>query len=289
MIGEADLILNPDGSIYHLGLTSDQICEDIILVGDPDRVKMFEPYMERIFFTQHVREFVSMMGEYKGKNILVISTGIGTDNIDIVFTELDALVNIDLTTRKPKSKKTKLNFYRIGTSGSLRKEIPVDGLLASTHGIGLDVLMHFYERKSNADCESIRLDINKILKKERILSVSYAATASSALLKKVPKSFHKGMTLTLPGFYGPQGRNVRIQNKSDRFLELMRSYAFGKHVITNFEMETSAIYGMAETMGHRAISLNAIIANRELNVFSSQAKKTITKLIEEGLEMIVSP
>ena len=288
MIGEADLILTPDGSIYHLGLLPEQISENIILVGDPDRVKMFEPYLDRIYFSHRVREFVSLMGEYNGKSILIISTGIGTDNIDIVFTELDALANIDLNTRKVKSKKKSLNFFRIGTSGALREEIPVDSFVASTHGIGLDVLMHFYERQEDEKCMEIKLVIDKLLKKEKIPSSSYVASASNPLLKKLPKTFYKGMTLTLPGFYGPQGRTVRVENKSPKFLDIMRSVDVGGKVITNFEMETSAIYGMAALMGHKAMSMNAIVANRALNTFSSQAKKTVDKLIQEGLEIITA-
>lgn len=286
MIGEADLILNPDGSIYHLGLLPEQISDNIILVGDPDRVKMFEPYLDRVNFTHRVREFVSMMGEFNGKSVLILSTGIGTDNIDIVFTELDALANIDLNTRKVKTKKKSLNFYRIGTSGALRKEIPVDSFVASTHGIGLDVLMHFYERKEDEKCLEVKTTIDKLLKKEKIPSSSYVSAGSASLLKKLPKHFFKGMTLTLPGFYGPQGRTVRVQNKSPRFLDLMRSVEVGNKVITNFEMETSAIYGMATLMGHKAMSLNAIVANRELNTFSKQPKKTVDALIREGLQII---
>ena len=288
MIGEADLILNPDGSIYHLGLLPEQICDNIILVGDPDRVKMFEPFLDRVYFTQRVREFVSLMGDYNGQSVLIVSTGIGTDNIDIVFTELDALANIDLASRKVNKKKRSLNFFRIGTSGALRKEIPVDSFVASTHGIGLDVLMHFYERAEDEKCAPIKACIDKILKKERIPSMSYVAPGSPSLLKKLPKSFQKGMTLTLPGFYGPQGRTVRVNNKSPRFLDLMRAFEIEGKVISNFEMETSAIYGMAAVMGHKAMSLNAIIANRELNTFSAHPKKTVEQLIQTGLDIITT-
>lgn len=286
MISETDLILNKDGSIYHLGLLPEQICDNIILVGDPDRVKVFESKFDRVFFTNHVREFYSMMGEYRGKEILVISTGIGTDNIDIVFNELDALANIDFVSRTVKKKKRKLNFVRVGTSGSLREDISVDSFLASTHGIGLDVLMHYYSRKEDAALKEIGNDVTKLLKKEKITAGAYATKASTALLKLVDKSFHKGMTITLPGFYGPQGREIRATPQSYHLLDAIQKYSYGKHTITNLEMETAGIYGMAEILGHNAISLNAILANRVLKQFSKNPAKAIEKLVDEGLELI---
>jgi uridine phosphorylase len=286
MINAADLILNKDGSIYHLSLLPNQICDNIILVGDPDRIAMIEKKFDRTFFSQQTREFKCVMGECNGQEILVVSTGIGTDNIDIVFNELDALANIDFETRAIKKKKRVLNFYRIGTSGAIRKEIEVDRLLVSTHGIGLDVLMHYYQRVPNETLEDIATQISKLLKKEGIPSGAYATVCNAALLKSVPKTFSKGMTLTLPGFYGPQGRVVRAANKSKNFLDKIRGLSFGKNMITNFEMETAGIYGMAEILGHRAISFNALVANRELGIFSKNPQKVIEQLIDEVLEII---
>ncbi len=286
MISETDLILNKDGSIYHLGLLPEQICDNIILVGDPDRVKMFESKFDRVFYTNHVREFHSMMGDYQGKEVLVISTGIGTDNIDIVFNELDALANVDFTTRTLKKKKRKLNFVRVGTSGAIREDIPVDSLLASTHGIGLDVLMHYYERAEDAGLIEIQNGIDKLLKKEKINAGAYVTKANAGLLKYVEKYFYKGMTITLPGFYGPQGRQIRANPKSLNLLDAIRNFSVGKLVITNLEMETAGIYGMAEILGHKAISLNAILANRALKQFSKNPSKVVDRLVDEGLELV---
>ncbi len=286
MIRETDLILNSDGSIYHLGLLPEQICDNVILVGDPDRIKMFEPKLDRIFFAHHVREFHSLMGEVNGKEVLIVSTGIGTDNIDIVMNELDALANVDFENRTINKKKRKLNFIRVGTSGALHEDIAVDSLLASSHGIGLDVLMHYYTRQPNAAQTEIEQAVIKILKKEKINAPCYVTQANAAMLKKLPKYFHKGMTLTLPGFYGPQGRQVRATPKSTNLLNAMQHFTHGKLRITNLEMETAGIYGMTEILGHNAISLNAILANRATKSFSKNPSKTVEKLVEEALSIL---
>jgi uridine phosphorylase len=286
MISETDLILNKDGSIYHLGLLPEQICDNIILVGDPDRVKMFESKLDRIFYIHHIREFHTMMGDYQGKEVMIVSTGIGTDNIDIVFNELDALANIDFATRAVKKKKRKLNFVRVGTSGALREDIPVDSMVASTHGVGLDVLMHYYDRVEDAALIEIQQGIAKLLKKEKINSVVYVSKANASLLKLVDKSFFKGMTITLPGFYGPQGRLLRASPKSSHLLDAFKNFTHDKHIITNLEMETAGIYGMAEILGHRALSLNVILANRETKQFSKNIAKAVDRLVDEGLELL---
>jgi uridine phosphorylase len=286
MISETDLILNKDGSIYHLGLLPEQICDNIILVGDPDRVGMFQNKLDRVFYTNHVREFRTLMGEYQGKEVLIISTGIGTDNIDIVLNELDALANINFETKTINKKKRKLNFVRIGTSGSIIEGIDVDTFLASTHGIGLDVLMQFYERALSDEMKEIQLGIDKILKKSKINTSAYITKADGSLLKKVDKSFHKGMTVTLPGFYGPQGRVLRANPKATFLLDSLSQFTSGKNVITNLEMETAGIYGMAEILGHKAISLNAILANRITKKFSKNPAKVVDHLIDYGLEFL---
>ncbi len=286
MISETDLILNNDGSIYHLGLLPEQICDNIVLVGDPDRVKMFEPKMDRVFYTNQLREFHTLMGDYRGKEILIISTGIGTDNIDIVFNELDALANVDFATRTVKKKKRKLNFVRVGTSGAIRADIAVDSFVASTHGIGLDVLMHYYKRTEDLSISEIQQGIARLLKKEKINSGVYVTKASSSLLKQVDKSFVKGMTVTLPGFYGPQTRQIRAMPKSAYLLDALRNFTASKRIITNLEMETAGIYGMAEILGHKALSLNVILANRALMQFSKNPGKAVDRLINEGLELV---
>jgi uridine phosphorylase len=286
MIAETELILNTDGSIYHLGLLPEQVCKNIVLVGDPDRVKLFEHKLDRIFYKNSVREFHSMMGEIYGTQILIISTGIGTDNIDIVLNELDALINVDFKTRKVKSKKTSLNVVRIGTSGSLQENIPVDSFLASTQAIGLDLLMNFYQRELDEEANNIERSISSILKKEKIKAYPYVVKANDYLLKKLGKNFIKGMTITLPGFYGPQGREVRVATKSKDYLNKLKNFEYKGQRITNLEMETSGIYGMSEILGHKAISLNAILANRSTKEFSKNPAKIVDKLIDEGLVFI---
>jgi uridine phosphorylase len=287
MISTTDLILNKDGSIYHLGLLPEQVCDNIILVGDPDRLKLFKPKFERIFYTHHTREFHSMMGEINGKEVMVVSTGIGTDNIDIVINELDALANIDFEKREPLKKKKVLNFYRIGTSGTIQKDIEVDSLLISTHGIGLDVLMHYYDHVPSSEEALISKDIQAILKKNKIGAPIYTATCSPKLLKKFGShGMLKGMTVTLPGFYGPQGRSIRAQPKSFNLLDDLANYHNGKMMITNLEMETAGIYGLASLLGHNAISFNAILANRVSHTFSNKPKDTVKSLIEKVLAII---
>jgi uridine phosphorylase len=287
MISITDLILNKDGSIYHLGLIPEQICDNIILVGDPDRLKLFKPKFERIFYTHHTREFHSMMGEINGKEVMVVSTGIGTDNIDIVINELDALANIDFEKREVHKKKKVLNFYRIGTSGTIQKDIEVDSLLISTHGIGLDVLMQYYDQVSNNEEALISKDIQAILKKNKITAPIYTTTCSSKLLKKFgAQGMLKGITVTLPGFYGPQGRSIRALPKSFNLLDDLSQYQNGKLQITNLEMETAGIYGLASLLGHNAISFNAILANRATQKFSNKPQETVKELIDKVLSLI---
>jgi uridine phosphorylase len=286
MIVETDLILNKDGSIYHLGLLPEQICSNIILVGDQDRVKMFEPKFDRVFFKQRTREFNSLMGEYNGKEILVISTGIGTDNIDIVLNELDALANIDFETRTVNKKHKSLNFYRVGTSGSIQENIDIDTKLVSTHSIGLDALMNFYTKKNSDEENIIQKQVAEVLKKEKITQTPNVSTASPKLLKKFFKEYEKGITVTLPGFYGPQGRSIRALPKSKNLLDKLANLDLGKQRITNLEMETSGIYGMCQLLGHSAISLNAILANRVTSQFSKDPRGIIQELIDDVLDKI---
>lgn len=286
MIKETDLIINPDGSIYHLGLTPDQICENVILVGDPERVVLFEKHFDRVYFSQKRREFNSLMGEKNGKNILVVSTGIGTDNIDIVINELDALLNVDFNSRKVKSKKSKINFLRLGTSGTIRDDIPLDSFVASQYAIGLDSLLHFYQRETKADLLELQSSINKTLKKCGIASPCYVTYGDDKMLKKLDKSVIKGITVTLPGFYGPQARMVRGQIKSIDFIDKLSSISHNHIPITNFEMETSGIYGLSNLFGHKALSLSAIIAQRVKGEFSKNPQKSIQKLVKYGIEMM---
>ena len=221
------------------------------------------------------------------KRITVVSTGIGPDNIDIVLNELDALVNIDLETRKVKSNLTSLNIFRFGTSGSLQKEIPVDSLVAATHGLGLDNLMNFYRTENNEEEKQI---IHAFKTHTQLTSgniAPYIYMGSPALLKHFVKDYHHGITVTCPGFYGPQGRVLRLGLAYPQLVDLLSTFHFGQHRISNFEMESSAIYGLGKSLGHHCISLNAIVANRIKKEFTKDSAKAIENLIKQSLGIIV--
>lgn len=286
-IKESELILNPDGSIYHLNLKPENISKTLLFVGDQDRVEKITKHFDSIEFSTQKREFKTQTGTYKGKRLTVISTGIGPDNIDIVINELDALVNIDLKTRKKKEKLTSMNIIRIGTSGSLQKDIPVDSFVIGTHGLDLNGMLHFYKidsiSKPNIEEEFIKYT-NWSPKKARPIIID-----NSSSLEKIFDSdkVFKGMTATAGGFYGPQGRVLRLPLQNPGLNTKMDSFNFNGYRITNFEMETSVIYGLSKLLGHHALSLNAIIANRATGNFSRDPKKTIERLIEYTLGKIV--
>lgn len=286
-LSPSELILNEDGSIYHLCLKPDNIASTIITVGDPDRVSDVTKHFDTIEFTVHKREFKTQTGSYKGKRLTVVSTGIGTDNIDIVFNELDALVNIDLETRIIKKEFSQLNFIRIGTSGAIQPEIPIDSFLVSEKAIGFDSLLHFYGNTDFLDTHFTDAFIKHTSWSQQ-KSAPYAVSGAKALLDLFTSSaFLKGTTATNVGFYGPQGRKLRLALQDDRLNEKLQSFQYHKEKITNLEMETSGIYGMARLLGHRAISLNAIVANRALGSFSKKPKDTIDRLILKTLEVLV--
>jgi len=285
-IPESELIINEDGSIYHLNLKPGQIANDIITVGDPDRVERVTQHFETIEFEVSKREFKTITGSYKGKRLTVISTGIGTDNIDIVFTELDALVNIDFETRERKSDHTELKFYRVGTSGSLVSELKIDTILISEMAVGLDGLMHYYDR-----IQSTTEDIVAEIAKEALATLPniypYATSASKVLVEKFSVLGAKGITVTATGFYGPQGRAVIGLPKSSTFIDDLAKQSYGKLQFTNLEMETAGIYGMATLLGHQAVSINAILANRADKVFSKRGAELVDQLIVDVLEIIL--
>ncbi len=285
-IAASELILNPDGSIYHLNLRPEHIADTIITVGDPDRVDTVTKHFDVIEFSTHKREFKTTTGSYKGKKITVISTGIGPDNIDIVFNELDALVNIDLNTRTVKKKHTKLDIIRIGTSGSIQSDIPIDSFLISKYGLGLDGMLQAY------DCEHI---LEKNIEDAFIEHTHWNdrkarpyVVKNSTELENRLKSHETimGLTATAIGFYGPQGRVLRLPIRNVDLNSKMDSFNYRGTSITNLEMETAAIYGMSKLLGHNALSMNAIIANRANGVFSENPKKTIEKLIEYTLQKL---
>ena len=283
----SELILNPDGSVYHLHLLPHQIAKNIILVGDPDRVPQVSKHFDNIELKVQKREFITHTGEMSGKKLTVISTGIGTDNIDIVLNELDALANIDLKTRTEKTELTALNIIRIGTSGALQADLPMDTLLASEYGIGLEGLMHFYDFKNNADEHMTFLNFMEQVGKELNFPIRpYIAQGGKSLLEKLAPDFQKGITLTCAGFYAPQGRILRGNLSVNTLLEKLADFNLNGLRCTNFEMETAGIYGLANLLGHQAISFNALIANRATQEFSSNPKKTVEQLIELVLDRI---
>lgn len=285
---ESELILNDNGSIYHLNLKPEDISNDIIFVGDPDRVEKVTQYFDSIDFSTQKREFKTITGVYKNKRISVISTGIGSDNIDIVLNELDALVNINFQTRTIKENHTTLNIIRIGTSGSLQKDIPVNSFLLSTHALDINGMLRSYptEHISHSDIENAFVaHTNWDPKKCFPLVIKNSKTLESKL---VSNKVFKGMTATAGGFYGPQGRILRLAVKDSDLNSKIDSFDYHGIKVTNLEMETSAIYGLSKLLGHRACSMNAIIANRALGMFSENPDKVIQDLILYTLEKMVS-
>lgn len=283
---ESELILNPDGSIYHLNLLPEDIADTIFLVGDPDRVEEVSRYFDTIEVIKQKREFVTHTGYIGKKRLTCLSTGIGTDNIDIVLTELDALVNIDLKTRAIKENLTALNLIRIGTCGSLQHDIPVDSFLASEYGVGLDGLLGFYNFDVSDEDLQFLEPIIPIVQKLGVHPV--IVKGSDTLLNTIAKDIRKGVTLTNCGFYGPQGRTVRIAPKDKKYIDELSVLTLpDNRKLTNMEMETSAIYGMSKLLGHQALSLNAILANRVDGTFSKDPHGATDKLIRYVLEQIV--
>ena len=288
MIKESELILNRDGSIYHLNLRPEQVADTIILVGDPNRVPRVSAYFDTIEFSTQKREFCTHTGTYKGKRLTVLSTGIGPDNIDIVINELDALFNIDLHTRKPKEQLTSLNIVRFGTSGSLQADIPVDSFVLSSHGLGMDNMLHAYKDAPNvreiAIEEAFMAHTQWNTDKGRPYIVGCGEILKQQLL--TDKVF-EGITGTAPGFYGPQGRMLRLPVQDPTLNDKLHSFNYKGYRMTNLEMETSAIYGLSKLLGHQAVSLNAIIANRAAGTFTKDTKKVVENLIVYGLEQLV--
>ncbi|CAL2080665.1 Phosphorylase [Tenacibaculum dicentrarchi] len=287
-IQNSELILNPDGSIYHLNLKPEHIATDIIFVGDQYRVNKVTEHFDSIEFTTQKREFKTTTGTYKGKRLTVISTGIGPDNIDIVLNELDALVNIDLKTRKIKEQHTALNITRIGTSGSLQKSVPVDSFLLSTHALDLNGMLHSYQvtEISHPEMEDAFIKHTDWSAKKP----SPLIIANSAFLedKLTSAKIYKGITATAGGFYGPQGRVLRLALQDASLNNKIDSFEYQQNKITNLEMETSAIYGLSKLLGHNAASMNAIIANRANGTFSENPNKVVANLIIYTLNKLVS-
>lgn len=285
-IAESELIINNRGAIYHLDCIPTEIATNIITVGDPDRVKEVSKHFDRIECKNQHREFVTHTGYIGNKRISCISTGIGTDNIDIVLNELDALVNIDFTTRQIKEQLTHLNIIRIGTSGSLQKNIPVDSFVASSHGLGIDNLLNFYILQNNNEEEQLVQQFITQTQLHNKFAHPYISSASGFLLKHFVTGFHQGITVTCPGFYGPQGRVLRMGLANASLIDNLTTFSFGNHRISNFEMETAGIYGLSKILGHHCLSLNAIVANRITKEFSKDANAAVENLIKKSLQIL---
>jgi len=284
-ISGADLILNSDGSIYHLNLLPEQIGDVIITVGDPDRVYRITRKFDAVGFEMKKREFVTQVGTYRNKRLTVMSTGIGTDNIELFMTELDALVNVDLKTRVPRKEKKRLKIIRIGTSGALREEIPVGTHLCSAYAIGMDALMAYY-RLPMTDIEQTLA--NDIGAKVELPFVPYVVQGSARLRQQIGFDILTGNTVTTPGFFAPQGREIRLPIRYKNLLNELRAYHHKatNFSIANFEMETAAYYAMGRLLGHETLSLNAIIVNRMKNTFSADPEGIVDALIDKVLDRI---
>lgn len=284
-IAESELIINSRGAIYHVDLRPEELADTVITVGDPDRVGVVSKFFDKVEVKRQHREFISHTGYIGNKRITVISTGIGPDNIDIVVNELDALKNIDLETRTIKTEHTPLTIIRLGTSGALQEDIPVDSLVAGTHGLGLDNLLNFYRLESNSEEQQM---LQQFVAHTQLTGniQPYISSCSAHVVKHFVVGFHKGITVTCPGFYGPQGRILRLGISNPSLVNNLTSFRFGNHRISNFEMETSAIYGLGKLLGHHCLSVNVIVANRVRKEFSKDGAAAVENLIKTCLDII---
>lgn len=285
----SELILNPDGSIYHCNIRPEHLADLVITVGDPDRVEKVSRYFDSIEFQTRKREIVTHTGILNGKRITVISTGMGTDNVDIVLSELDAVANMNLETGEINPVHKKLRIVRLGTSGALQKEIPVDSFVLSSHGLGFDGLLHFYEDSlmvRDLDMEEAFYDHSEW---DDSKALPYIVKGSTELLELFEsENTQSGITATTCGFYGPQGRKLRLTPSPENINDVLAGFKFKQYKITNFEMETSAIYGLSKLLGHEALSMNCIVANRALGEFSKDSYKSIDRMIRYALERLTS-
>ena len=285
-IGASELIINDRGAIYHLNVRPEEIADTIITVGDPERVASVSKYFDRVEHKLAHREFITHTGYIGQKRISVLSTGIGPDNIDIALNEIDALANINFDTRTINDQKKSVSIIRMGTCGSLQGEVGVNELVAGTHGLGIDNVLHFYERKNNEEEKAILAAFDEHTKISAHKIQPYIATASAGLLKHFTEGYSHGITVTCPGFYGPQGRILRLPLKMPNLVDQMTSFKYGQHRIANFEMETSAIYGLCNLLGHQCLSINVIIANRVKKEYSKDMGKAVDHMIQKSLGII---
>lgn len=279
---ESDFILNSDGSTYHLNLKPGQVAETVIAVGDPDRVQKISKYFDKVELRVRKREFLTHTGWYKGKRLSVISTGMGTDNVEIFMTELDALFNIDFKTRRPKNTLTRLTIIRVGTSGGMQRALPTGSLLASSFALGLDTLMAFYQLPQTREQRSISQLVKERL---NLPFLPYFVKGSERLLEKFAE-VPQGITVTCPGFYAPQARTVRLLPQIPEMISVLSKLEVNPGFFTNFEMETAGYYAMGNLLGHDVLSLNAIVANRITNRFSDTPERVIENLITTVLKKL---
>lgn len=282
-IAPSELIINARGAVYHLDLRPEELAPTVITVGDPARVAAVSKYFDQIEHRGEHREFITHTGRIGQKRITVLSSGIGPDNIDIVMNELDALVNVDLTTRLPHNELRSLNIVRLGTTGSLQKDIPIDSLVVSTHGLGIDNLLHYYRLEPTAEEITLLDAFTAHTQFHQLSGFPYLSSAAPSLLSLFVEELYAGITITAPGFYGPQGRVVRLGLKHPGFIDSLTHFRHGMHRISNMEMETAAIYGLGRLLGHHCLALNAVVANRITQTFSENVNAAVEKLIMQFL------
>jgi len=281
---DTELLVNADGSMYHLCLRPDQLADNIILVGDPDRVPIISKYFDSIEWMVQNREIHSHTGYVGAKRFTVMSSGMGTDNIDIIIHELDALANIDLKTRERKSELKKLNIIRLGTTGAIQADIPVNSLILSEYGLGIDGLLNFYQDNDHLLCGDLADSFISHTKWPSPLPKPYASKGSESLIHRIGDGFTRGITITAPGFYGPQARTLRIKSAFPEEYEKIDSFAFNNLRITNFEMETSALYGLSRLLGHEAMTICVAIANRATKEYNGNYGDAVENMIQTFLE-----
>ena len=287
-IPESELIINNRGAVYHLDLRPEELADTVILVGDPERVKKVSKYFDKIEFQLQHREFITHTGYIGNQRISVMSTGIGPDNIDIAINELDALANIDFESRTIKSTIKKLNIIRFGTSGALQADILVDSLVASTHGLGFDNLMNYYDYEKSEDDNNLIASFLQQTQMDTSITMPYVFKGSELLINKFGDDFFKGITVTAPGFYGPQGRELRLKSRSRALIDSLTDFAYNGSRIANFEMESSAIFGLGKLLGHECLSINVVVANRVVQQYSKDSNAAVEKMIEKAIAVILS-
>lgn len=287
-INNTSLLINQDGSIYHLALKPEQLADTVLIVGDPDRVAEVSVFFDRIDHTVRNREFVTHTGSCRGKKITVMSTGIGTDNIDIVMNELDALVNVDLVNKEPHRELRSLDIIRLGTSGSIQPDIPAGSLALSVFGLGLDNLIHFYSFQETEETLAMSRKLTAHAGWTPDLSRPYFTRGSEDLIRRLSDGTVQGITATAPGFYGPQGRMIRLSPHDPELNDKLRDFNFEGHRIINYEMETSALYSLGKLLGHNTATICALIANRATNEYITDHKPLIRRMVEHVLEKLVS-